>query len=137
MHEEFLNKRYSSNLPSRDSSSSRKEWEETCWREILKSKALLELLTTVHERHDLVMRATALEGILSGKSYRQISKELNLSLQTISVVKKALNERIYRSYLERSKKERKKKRYSSGSRRFPVRPSGTPQRTKYGTVYIP
>ena len=95
-------------IPSVDDYSSRQEWEEASWQKILKSKELLQLLITSHERHNLVMRAAALKGLMSGKTYRQVSKELFLSLQTISGVKKAMVENNYRSYLERSKKERKK-----------------------------
>lgn len=133
----FLDKKYNLNLPSKNNFSSRKEWEEACWCAILKFEPLLELLMTTHERHNLVMRAAALNGIFSGKSYRQISKETYLSLQTIGVVKKTLNEGIYRSYLERSKKDRKKRRYSSSPQRPSMRTIRNPRRTKYGIVYLP
>lgn len=125
-------------IPEISQFSSRKEWEAVCWQKILASPQLLQLITTQHERKDLVMRAAALDRIQSGKSYRQISRELWLSLQTISGIKKALNENHYKSYLERSKKERKRKTYSSNSKpRSPKKPSGISRRTKYGIVYIP
>ena len=117
--------------------SSRKEWEDACWRKILKSTNFLELLVTSYERRNLIMRATVIDGINSGKSYRQIAEELQLSPQTISSIKKALKENSYRSYRERSKKERKKKIYSSSSvlsQRRKYR--GRPIRTKYGTIYL-
>ncbi len=132
-----MNKKKSTILPSINSYSSRKEWEDACWRKILKSEELLQLLLTSHERRDLVMRAAALEGLVSGKSYRQIGEELWLSPQTISGIKKAIHEKNYRSYLERSKKGRKKKEYSSDTSPSKSRPSGRPQRTKYGTIYLP
>jgi len=94
-------------------------------------------LITSHERHNLVMRAAALKGLTSGKSQRQISKEFFLSLQTISAVKKAMAENNYRSYLERSKKEREKKKYSIGPASAKPRRRGRPHRTKYGTIYLP
>ena len=124
-------------MPLTSDYSSRAEWETVCWRKIITSKELLQLLITSHERHDLVMRAVALDRLIAGKSYKQISEELWLSPQTISVLKKALKEDNYRSYLERSKKERKKKQYSSWPVSFKPRRSGTPRRTKYGTVYLP
>ncbi|MEK9194497.1 MAG: Trp family transcriptional regulator [Patescibacteria group bacterium] len=125
-------------LPPINKFHSRKEWEVACWEKILKSPELLRLLITSHERHNLVMRVAALDAINSGRSYRQISKELWLSLQTISGIKKAINERGYRSYLERSKKERRKRIYSASLiPPKPEKPKGKPRRTKYGTVYIP
>ena len=124
-------------IPSIDDYSSRQEWEEASWQKILESKELLQLLITSHERHNLVMRAAALKGLTSGKSQRQISKEFFLSLQTISGVKKAMAENNYRSYLERSKKERKKKKYSIGPASAKPRRRGRPHRTKYGTIYLP
>ncbi len=125
-------------LPQMNKYSSRKEWEAACWEEILKSKELMQLLTTSYERHNLVMRAAVIENLSLGKTYRQIGRELWLSPQTISLVKKAVKEKNYRSYLTRSKKERKKKVYSIDRR--PIRkkwPEGRPKRTKYGTVYLP
>lgn len=126
-------------LPPINNFPSRKEWENACWRKILESKDLLQLLISAHERRRLVLRAAALEGLASGKSYRQVSKELWLSLQTISGVKKVVSEKEYRSYLERSKKERKKKKYSGIGLLppKPKKPKGRPQRTKYGTIYMP
>ncbi len=133
-----MDKKQLMNLPSADKYSSRKEWENVCWCEIIKSEEMLELLATSHERHDLVMRAAVLKELLAGKGPRQISRELFVSFQTIEVVKKSMNENNYRSYLERSKKERKKKVYSVDRR--PVRgkrPEGRPRRTKFGTIYMP
>lgn len=117
--------------------SSRTEWETACWQKILQSKELLRLLVTSHERHNLVMRAAALDRLIAGKNYKQIGEELWLSPQTISSIKKALKEKNYRSYLERSKKERKKKKYSSHPLYVKARPHGRPHRTKYGTIYMP
>jgi len=124
-------------IPSINDYSSRREWKEACFKAILKSQELLPLLITSYERHNLVMRAAALKNLLAGKKQRQISRELFLSLQTINAVKKAMAENSYRSYLERSKKERRKKKYSSSVASIKPRPSGTPRRTKYGTIYLP
>ncbi len=124
-------------IPPVSNYPSRKEWEDACWEKILTSKDLLQLLITSHERHDLVMRAAALDRLFLGKSYKQIGEELWLSSQTVSGIKKAAFGNTYKSYLERSKKERKKKIYSSNTKIRKLRPSGTPRRTKYGTIYIP
>lgn len=131
------NKSYKTDLPLVSSYPSRKDWELACWRKILKSEGLLQLLITPHERHDLVMRAAALEGLAAGRSYKTIGEALWLSPQTISGVKKALNEKSYLSYLERSKKERKKRKYSESVSPKKPRPRGRPRRTKYGVVYLP
>jgi len=122
-----------------DNYSSRKEWEDACWGKMVKSEEILNLLTTSYERHDLIMRAAALKGFISGKSYRQISKDFFLSLQTISGIKKAITENHYRSYQERSKTERKKKKYSSEPDSIKNRRKHWREerrvRTKYGTIY--
>ena len=84
------------------------------------------------------MRVAALDGLMFGKSYKDIGDELWLSPQTISGIKKVLKENNYRSYLERSKKERKKRRYGSKpdiSRSNNPRHLGKAHKTKYGTIY--
>ncbi len=125
-------------LPSLKDYPSRKQWEGACWLKILDSKELLQLVITPNERHNLVKRVVALDSIISGKSYRNISKDLWLSLQTISGLKKALKENNYRSYKDRNKTERKKRKYSPSlillkGRKY----RGRPVRTKYGLVHIP
>ena len=134
-----MNRKELTVIPPIHNYSSRQEWEAVCWQKILKSKELLQLLVTSHERHNLVRRAAALDRLISGKSYRKIGNELWLSPQTISGIKKAINERAYHSYLERSQKERKKRKYSSDpiSTKLRAMPRGRPRRTKYGTIYMP
>lgn len=83
------------------------------------------------------MRAAAFEGLALGKRQRQLSRELSLSLQTINAVKKAIVENSYRSYSERSKKERKKKKYSVNPANTKTKHTGRLVRTKYGTIRIP
>jgi len=126
-------------LPTIKNYSSRKEWEAACWRKVLKSEELLNLLITPNEKRDLAIRAGVMEGLLVGKSYSQIGEELWASSQTISGIKKALSEKGYKSYQERSKTERKKRKYSPLPylNRKPPRPEGKPRRTKYGTIYFP
>lgn len=116
---------------------SRGAWEIACWKEVIKSEELLQLLTTSYDRHNIVMRAVALEGLASGKSYREIGKELWISPQTVSSIKKAADEKTYRSYLERSKKERKKRKYGGIIEARRRKQRGTPRRTKYGILYMP
>lgn len=123
-------------LPNLENFSSKKEWEKASWQKIVESGELLLSLATSNEQHNLVMRAAVLDGLNFGKGQRQLSRELSLSTQTINVVRKAMGENNYRSYLERSKKERKKRKYS-----YDLSPrmkhKGRPVRTKYGTLYIP
>ena len=123
-------------LPALKNYSSRKEWEEAAWHKILESKKILPLLISSHERHDLIMRAAAMEGLASGKGQRQLSRELFISLQTINSVKKAMAENKYKSYSERGKKERRKKKYSSNQTSTRIN-KGKPVRTKYGIIRMP
>lgn len=132
---EFMAKN-SFSLPPRNKFLSRKEWEETCWKRIIKSEKGLDSLVTANERRNIVMRAAVMNLINSGRVLRQISRELQISRQTISSIKKAIKEKSYRSYWERSKTERKKKTYS----RHPSRKKNFYRyyrRTKYGKVYLP
>ena len=124
-------------MPPVNDYPSRKEWENACWRKILGSEDLLQMLVTPHERHNLVARAAAMDELISGKRYRQIAEELWLSPQTISSVKRAIKEDSYRSYRERGKKERKKRQYSGNLLPAKPRRRGRPLRTKYGTIYLP
>lgn len=124
-------------LPPIKNYSSRAEWEEACWREVIKSEKLLQSLVTNHERRDIVLRAAALDRLFSGKSYKEIGGELLLSPQTISAIKKSFNEKGYHSYFERGKKERKKKIYSENMFSVRRKRRGRPIRTKYGIVHIP
>lgn len=118
---------------------SRAGWEEACWQKIINSKELLQVVISPKERHDLVMRAAAIDRLQSGKSYREISRELWLSLQTIGTVKKILDSSTdcYYSYFERSKTQRKKKIYSVDKKdKFSEKKTGIPRKTKYGTIYL-
>ena len=123
-------------LPDVNLFASRKEWEEACWRKLLQSKKWLHRIITPYERHNIIMRAAAAHRLNKGASYNDIGKELWLSPQTISTIKKGMNGG-YQSYAERGKTERKKRVYSSmshSSRQH--RKIGIPRRTKYGTVYL-
>lgn len=125
-------------LPLISSFSSRKEWEDACWTQLMKSPKILHLITTVNERHNLVLRAAALDQLRAGARYTRIAKELWLSPQTISAIQKAAKERSYQSYRERGKSDRKKKSYShSLTRHHSKARRGKAVRTKYGTVHLP
>ncbi|MEK7546958.1 MAG: hypothetical protein AAB536_02150 [Patescibacteria group bacterium] len=124
-------------VPPIDDYSSRRRWEEESWRKISESRELLPIILTSYERRNLVIRAAILEGLSLGKGQRQLSRELSVSLQTINAVKKAIAENSYRSYFERSKKDRKKKKYSAKSASAKTRRRGASVRTKYGIIHMP
>ncbi|KKU90835.1 MAG: hypothetical protein UY23_C0006G0044 [Candidatus Jorgensenbacteria bacterium GW2011_GWA1_48_11] len=116
---------------------SRKDWLEASWKKIAKSEKPLALLVTPYERRNIVMRAAVRDCLDSGKGIRQIARELQLSLQTVNAVKKALSEKNYRSYRERGKSERQKRVFSSYNNQVKERFHGRPARTKYGKVNLP
>lgn len=128
-------------LPEVSHCSSREEWEKICWRKIESSRNQKKILTllTLKERKDLILRIATMERINSGKTYRKITEELWISRQTISSLKKAMRGDEYKSYWERSKTERKKRRNSSSPslRKKVERREGRRVRTKYGDVYLP
>ena len=124
-------------LPSMNNYRSRKEWEDACWKKIIKSEKLMDLFITSYERHKAIMRIAIMDRVFAGKSYNKIAQELYVSPQTISVIKKGIDEKSYRSYLERSKTERKKKKYSLSP--IPDKPKrrGRIIRSKFGTFQAP
>ncbi len=124
-------------LPLLGKYNSRTEWESACWRKISDSKQALDLLATSYERHILVMRAAVVERLASGKKYDEIAKELWLSPQTISSIKKSVTENNYRSYRERGKKERRKRKYDTTSTILKPKHRRVLMRTKYGTIHMP
>lgn len=117
--------------------SSRKEWEAACWNKIMESEKLLNLLITSNERHNILMRAAVMELVNSGKGPQQISRELQISRQTINSIRKVAKEKGYKSYREWGKTERKKKIYSPDSFSKKKVPYRHYRRTKYGKVYMP
>jgi hypothetical protein len=82
------------------------------------------------------VRAAGISRILAGKKSCEIARELWLSPQTISTLRKALREEVYRSYRERGKTERKAIVYHDALKER-TRNSGRKVRTKYGSVYLP
>jgi len=73
------------------------------------------------------MRAAITDLVNSEKGIRQIARDLQITTQTVASVKKAAKENAYKSYRERGKTERKKKK----------EPYRHYRKTKYGKVYIP
>ena len=133
----YVSKNERVKLPLIQNYPSRKEWEVVCWEKLLKSPELFRFLIPSRERHTLVAKAYALEALGSSQSYREISKAVWLSPQTISDLKKALVKKEYESYSERKKREPKKKAHYFSKTGYPKRSSGRPRRTKYGTIYMP
>lgn len=131
------NKNEFPNLPSINDYSSRKEWEDACWRKLLNSKNILQTVITPYERRNLIMRAAVMGKINSDEGHRQIARELSISRQTVSEVKKSMDENKYKSYRQRGKTDRKKKIYSSGPPTKEKKHRGRPIHTKYGTIYWP
>ena len=123
-------------LPKISAYPSRKVWVEACWQKLLHYKDWLNQIITPYELYNIVMRTAVAHRLQTGISYRDIGRELWLSPQTISVIKKSLGEKGYRSYAERGKTERRKKVYSVDHSMRPHRRLGAPHKTKYGTVYL-
>jgi len=115
--------------------------EKDFWENAGKNPGLLRLLMTAKEKRDIACRLAAIKMIETSISPSQISRELSISRQTIYAIKKSLSEKIYKSYRERGKTERKKKVFSPLPRRplskdFQKYLEGRrPRRTKYGTIY--
>jgi len=125
--------------------TSRAAWNDAAWetllaycvtlKEITTLKSFLELISTPYEQRAMIRRAAVLSRLAHGHSYREIRKELFLTPQTISSLKRALDTQQYRSYRERGKTERKKKIYSPVSQTKQTRTRK--HRTKFGTITIP
>jgi len=123
-------------LPSINNYTSREEWEKIYWQKIIESKELLNSLITIHEQRNMVTRVIILQKLLSGESYRKISKDLWVSLHTISGAKKILEEKKYYSYFYHAKRKIRKQNSKLVSKKQP-KFRGRPRKTKYGTVYLP
>lgn len=85
---------------------SRKAWEEACWRKIAGTNNFIARFATAHERHVWVIRAAIVDRLHTGRSYKQISEELWISPQTVSEIKKAMqNKNEYGSYWIKNKRK--------------------------------
>lgn len=116
--------------------TSRKEWESFCYVLLMRSEKILKTLLTAHERHQLVMRAVVLERLKKGERVADIKRELWVSRQTISTMRKTIDKDCYYSYRERGKTERKKKNYHDETLSRKKIPDGRRVRTKYGTIHV-
>ncbi|MDP1706426.1 MAG: Trp family transcriptional regulator [bacterium] len=112
-----------------------KKREGIFWENIRKNPELLKSLLTTGEINNITERWAVIKMIKAGIGPSQISRELSISRQTISAVKRSLAEKTYKSYRERGKTERKKKVYSPTRAPKKKRPAGRAVRTKYGIVY--
>ena len=121
-------------LPRMSDYASRDAWKKTCWKLLLRAPHMLDRLITLSERHDVIMRAAVEQRLEMGMSYREIGRELWLSPQTISGIKKGMRELGYKSYAVRSKTERKKKKYGGTFASRHKLPAVRPRKTKYGKV---
>ena len=103
---------------------------------ITDSKKIAELPMTLDERNKIVLRIAILERLQENKSYRDIEKELWISPQTISEIKRNAHGNNYRSYYERSKTERKRKLYHHETIPKKSMSDGRRVKTKYGTIHV-
>jgi uncharacterized protein YerC len=109
--------------------------EINLWESVKKNPGLLKSILTAGEQRDIAYRLATIKLLKADRSSRQISKDLSISRQTISLIKKSLEGNEYKSYWERSKTERKKKIYSPTGKPKKARPEGRAVRTKYGIIY--
>lgn len=132
-------------IPKTSDFPPRSQWEIVTWDIVIAHltalqkpkdmKLLFELFMTPHERSLFLRRIAAANRILEGQHYRAIGEELWLTPQTISAIKKALQNKHYKSYYERGKTERKKKVYSPPPKSLERKnPFLRKRRTKFGTI---
>jgi uncharacterized protein YerC len=123
-------------VPQRSVFESQNAWEQACWINISKSSDFLQMFVTPGGKRELVMRASALSGIHSGKSYREISRKFFVSLQTICAVKKVLEGNGYRSYSDIRKKKEIERRNIAHTFIRKEKTYKRMVRTKYGKIYV-
>ncbi len=118
---------------------SRRENERKAWDQFIANlagktkpamKDLLDSVLSEKEKQNIVYRITTINLLEQGKSYRDIGRELWLSSQTISVIKKSFMLKIgdYKSYRSASRQKRvysasmspKKKQFKSARPKFSV-----------------
>ena len=130
-------------LPKVKSFATRKEWEAAAWREFVRQCAaldahelqkVLQLVTSPHERRVMTLRAAVIPHLQSDAKYRDIGRELWVSPQMISAIKKGMLAQGYVSNWGKAKAQRRE-RVIARVRKYEKRP--LPKRhykTKYGTV---
>ncbi|MDO8601521.1 MAG: hypothetical protein Q7R62_00100 [bacterium] len=103
------------NLPLLTDFPSRKHWEAAVWQILLErllalpqedAALILQTLMSHSERTDMTYRALAASRIRSGISLREIGRELWLTRQTVSAIKKSLHDGEYKSSATRGHKPR-------------------------------
>jgi DNA-binding CsgD family transcriptional regulator len=101
------------NLPLLTDFPSRKHWEAAVWQIILErllalpqedAALILQTLFSSPERTDAIYRALAISRIRTGISLREIGRELWLTRQTVSAIKKSLRDGEYKSSATRGHK---------------------------------
>lgn len=126
--------------------SSREEWEEKIWNELLKlpinaqsskeASSVFNLITTKTERKRISLRLTALVLLIDGLSYRAIGRKLWLSRQTVSSLIKGLKNLNFSSYRNQSGNKTMSQLKSSKRPPRKTQRIGHPHKTKYGTIWI-
>lgn len=133
-------------VPLSDDFKTRAEWEQKAWQLFIKEIAsrseqeiskILNNILTLHERRTALLRLAVINRIEHGASYKEIGRELGVSPQVVSALRRALAEKALVSYWQRSKTERKRR---SSSSLLPTKVSNPhysrrKRRTKYGTFY--
>ena len=104
------------NLPLVTDFPSRRHWEAAVWEILLERlttvtsapelKKILDFLLSPHERHNMVFRALTASRVKSGIGFREIGRELWLSSDTISAIKKSFLESEYKSSRSRGHSKR-------------------------------
>ena len=108
-------------IPSVGKFKSRKEWEDYIWSQLTKKLAeigsvkeiedSLNILLTMHEKKQMIKRASAISLLRQGKSYLEIGERLWLSPTTISAIRKSMRTKgEYVSRYTRNKKPEKKQK---------------------------
>lgn len=101
------------NLPLLTDFPSRKHWEAAVWQILIErliklpledAMLILQTLTSDKERNNILYRALAISRIHSGISLREIGRELWLTRQTVSAIKKSLRDGEYKSSATRRHK---------------------------------
>lgn len=114
------------NLPLLTEFPTRKHWEAAVWEILIERLATLkspaELKKALHfllsprERHNATFRALVASRTKSGIGFREIGREVWLSSDTISAIRKSLGETDYKSARARGHVKRKYAREKSSPR---------------------
>ena len=129
-------------VPKVEAYETRKDWEIATLQEVAKQlsqlnpsqiHALLTLALSDSERSLFIRRIAGIDRLQSNKSYKEIGRELWLSPQTVSSLKKALAGKQYVSNWPRAKEQqraRERTKWRTEERPMPARYKNT----KYGKL---